>query len=249
MTDCTRIDAYRDGRLAEPDAQAFETHAATCDACDAALLADDLGLSALADIVCPPEVLDAALAAVGRSTRRAGDRAAAPASRAGRTLRRFQLVPLSLAAALALAATVWLLPREEATAPDIARVEAPVPGTETTQPLPSPDTSEIPEATPPATAPAPAAAQPSRPTSPPRPVPATTPVAPSPDLIAATEPATDGPPDEVSEPEPSAADVAAARRELALAFALVADVQTQARDAIRDDASALTSTLDTALPF
>ncbi|WP_412063164.1 anti-sigma factor family protein [Rubrivirga sp. IMCC45206] len=250
-TDCTRLDAYRDGRLAEPDAQAFETHAASCAACDAELLADDVGLSALADVACPPAVLDAALASVGRPSRRTGDRAAVPASRAGRTLRRLRLVPLALAAALALSTTIWLLPRDEAPAPDIARVEAPAPEAEPSPSLASSDSSEIPEASRPApdSTLAPAADQPPRPTPLPRPVPATTPTAPSPDLVAATEPDADSPPDEVAEPEPSPDDVAAARRDLALAFALVADAQTQARDAIRDDASALTSTLDTALPF
>ena len=66
-------------------------------------------------------------------------------------------------------------------------------------------------------------------------------------MIAAATPATE--PDPLDKPEPSPEDIAGARRDLALAFALLADAQSQARDAIRDDASALTSTLDTALPF
>lgn len=243
-TDCTRLDAYRDGRLAEPDAQAFESHAATCAACDDALLADDLGLSTLADVACPPAVLDAALAAARRPARHAADRGPIPASRSRRTPRRLRVVPLALAAGLALAATLWLLPSQEDASPEFASLDAPAQDTAPAPPPPSPEV-EILDAEAPPRPPTPSPAPPAVRPRPPVTTPA--PAAPSPEMIAAATPATE--PDPLDEPEPSPEDIAGARRDLALAFALLADAQSQARDAIRDDASALTSTLDTALPF
>ncbi len=49
--------------------------------------------------------------------------------------------------------------------------------------------------------------------------------------------------------KPTPAEIEQAAQELALAFRLVAEAQSDARDALRDEAGDLGTTLDTALPF
>ena len=51
------------------------------------------------------------------------------------------------------------------------------------------------------------------------------------------------------EPDPTPEEIEAAREDLALAFHLVAEAQTQARQAVRAEATPLTHTIDRALPF
>ena len=80
------------------------------------------------------------------------------------------------------------------------------------------------------------------PAAPPRPAPR---AAPAPRPAPQPTPAT-LPPDPA---EPTAADVAQARADLALAFGLIAEAQTQARDAIESDAGHVASTVTNVLPF
>ncbi len=263
MTDCTRLDDYLDGRLSDADAQAFETHTLSCDACETALDATALDLSPLGDATCPPAVVDAAL----RAARRAPDRGAARPS--GR--RRSAFAGLALAAVLAVAIGVGL--DRDGPTPEIAEVTPPaaadaaletatsdastpdvVPDAITDE-LPQPETADAsaPTPTPPASAarPAPRAAQPRaaqpravRPLSSPAPARAAPEAAPAPDLAQASPDQT-----EPGETEPTSAEIAAARQEIALAFRLVADAQTRAGDVVRAEAGPLSTTLDHTLPF
>ena len=240
---CPPIEPYLDGRLSEPDAQRFEAHAAECPACEAALLADDLGLGAdlaladLADVTCPPEVLAAARPA----GRRAPDRSAVARGGAPAHRRRWLASGVVVAAALAVVALV-LVPRDAA-AP-VATGPATV-ATAETPPDPSP-LAEATEAAPDAVAvtaePEPAA--PTRPAGASAPVPERArpaPSAPAPVRVAEA--------DAPADPDPTDQEIEAAARDLALAFALVDDAQSRARRTVRDEVGDLSSTLDHALPY
>ncbi len=241
MTACLRLDDYLDGRLSDADADAFETHALDCAACDVAL-ADALDLSPLGDVICPPAVVDAAL----RSARRAPDRA--PVAR--RSVRRFVWAPLALVAALAVVVGVSL--DRGSAPPEIAEAVEPVrPADEAaaatdsndaapnTAPAPPPVAQAVPDEAP--AAPVRQAPRPER-----RPVAA--PSAPAPSSVPDAEVA-EAVPTEPSDAEPSDAEIEAARQDLALAFRLVADAQSRAGDAVRAEAGALSSTFDHTLPF
>lgn len=244
MTPCLRLDDYLDGRLSESETDAFEAHAVDCDACEDALsLATTL--APLAAITCPPEVLDRA----SRIARQAPDRA--PARRRSRV---DAWAPLALAAALAvvLAVAFWPSPGS-APAPLATATPAPaatptVPDTPLTPSL-VPDVDASAEDARPEVVPAPPVREGrrSRP-APPAPV-APTPEAPSqplPDTLPdVDEPGTEA----LAEAQPTAEEVEAARRDLALAFSLVADAQNRARDAVRAEATPLSTTIDHALPF
>ena len=249
MTDpCLLRDDYLDGRLSEPDAQRFETHAADCDACDAALLADNLGLgdglglAALADVTCPPEIL----AAVLPGSRRAPDRPAAARPAARRTRGRLWLAPLGLA--VAAVAVFLMMPRDRAepiaSADDPTVIIAP----DSIQPELTDDGPEADEVA--ADAPlvdpaetAPTQAAPPRPA--PRPTPPRVPARPSRSDSAPVQVAEAPPP---TEPEPTPEEIEAAARDLALAFAIVDDAQSRAGRTVREEVADLSSTLDYAIP-
>lgn len=242
-TDCHRLDDYLDGRLPEPDAEAFETHTLSCADCDAALdAADRLDLSPLRDVTCPPAVLDAAL----RSARRAPDRTAVAGVRRSRF--RLPLVALALATVAVLAIGLARIAAPDVPTPVVAERTVPVqPAPNDELPAPEPEAAPLAETPEP---PAPPPLTPERPTprrapAPPPPVPTVSP-APSPteapqDAIAQGE----TPPEE----DLSLEAVEAAQRDIALAFSLVAEAQTRAGDAIRTRAGSVSETLDQTLPF
>ena len=241
---CFRLDDYLDGRLSDADAEAFETHTLACPACDAALDEAAPDLSALRDVACPPEVVEAALRTARRAPAVAPDRSPA----VGRSRRRFAFVPLALAAALAVAVGIGVTLDRGADGP-------PQPIAEAVTPADVPETSatEVPpaEPAPPASnttaEPEPVATPRPTPAPPPLPAPAPAPepiARPSDDFVAQADPAPD-----TTEPEPTPEEIEAAREDLALAFHLVAEAQTQARQAVRAEATPLTHTIDRALPF
>ncbi len=214
------------------------------DAPDApALFAD--GFRQLRAESCPPEVIEAAL----RTARRAPDRGARPARR---TVRQVAAWTLGLAAALAVAVGLWpQAPALDPAGPAVA-VSAPAPD-EAPAPEPAPESVPTPDERPQAAAlpspqapdPPAATAEPARPAPPPTPTASGTaddPAAPPLDALAAG-------PDTPSDDLPTEAEIADARRDLALAFRLVDKAQTRARDAVRDEAGALSETLDFTLPF
>ena len=279
MTDpCRDLDPYLAGDLTAADAERFERHALACDACDAALaLPADLGaaflefagercppdvlaaaqasadgdwppawpreLRALSSATCPPDVLAAAL----RQTRQAPDRA--PARHRQRRAWAWAL------AALVAVGVSWAALQSATDAP----VQVADEGTETPAAAPpaaaqNPDDPEPDKPDPIAPAP-PVAAPPPAPPQTPRPAP---PVAtPSAPLIAerSLEPAPAGPaPDlqatpDLTEHQPTVQEIEDAQRDLALAFALVADAQSAAGAHVREQAQALGSTLNNTSPF
>lgn len=221
-TPCQTLDAYLDGRLTEAEAAAFEAHLGDCETCLAAADADDPlshVLGSLADVPCPPDVLDRALA---EARRQSPDRP--PAARRARVRRwRYAALPL---AALAVAAAVWTVrPPHDAPAPlATAAPEASAPA------APPASTQDL------AARPQPAAPVPSAEATPP---PTSEP------LAAADDPPTDGPAASPSSAVAAPADtppavaraapadsVRAAKDQLMLAFALVADAQEDAADAV-----------------
>ena len=245
MTDpCLLRNDYLGGRLAEPDAQRFETHASTCDACDAALLADDLGLgdelglAALADVTCPPELLTSVLPA----SRRAPDRPSAARSAARRRRGRLWVAPTALA--VAAVAVFLLMPHD--TADPLASAGDP---TETvdpdpTRPEPSGDGTEAEGVAQDAPLVASAEAAPTV-TAPPRPTPSRAPARPTRSDSAPIQVAEDAPP---ADPDPTPEEIEAAARDLALAFAIIDDVQSRAGRTVRKEVADLSSTFDYAIP-
>ncbi|MEM1115804.1 MAG: hypothetical protein AAF845_16960 [Bacteroidota bacterium] len=215
-----RLGAYLDGRLTPDEEAAFEAYAASDDALLEASAegVTDL-LAPLGEVACPPEVLAAA---------RAGIRRAAPdrASRRGgrfRTLR----VRVGIVALLAIAASaaVWVATDVE---PEVQIADVrPLP--EALPPAPLDDAPPLPEADPEPTATDPAPATPvargARPAPPPRRA-----------VPSRPAPASRTPPEAVAPPPDLAmADsVAAAREEVLLALAIVADAQGQAASAVAD---------------
>ncbi len=223
---CQTLAAYLDGRLSDADADAFEAHLADCETC--AEDADDLSLALalLADEPCPPEVLDRALA---QARRRAPDREARPSARRRSAPWRLAVLPLL---ALAVAAAVWLVRPSEAPAPRelAASVDEPPAAEPAAEPTAEPEAPETPPAVQPGPIPpaapdaSPAPRAPARVAPAPRRAPAPAPAAvPEPDIAQAV------PPDSVP-----ADSVAAAKEELLYAFALVADAQDHAADAVAD---------------
>jgi len=247
---CLRLDDYLDGRLSAADAEAFETHTLTCSDCDAALDEAAPDLSALRDVTCPSEVVEAALRAARRAPALAPDRA--PAVRQ-RSRRRFAVGPLALAAALAVAVGIGVTLDRGSDGPArpiaeaVTSADEPTPSTTPVTPAePTPaasDSTTEPEAVAPTPQPVPTPAPTPRrapaPPSPPEPA-----APPADDLVAQADPVP-----EAAEPEPTPEEVEAAREDLALAFHLVAEAQTQARRAVRAEATPLTHTIDRALPF
>ncbi|PAP82212.1 hypothetical protein B1759_00190 [Rubrivirga sp. SAORIC476] len=248
-TDCLRLDDYLDGRLTEPDAEAFETHTLTCTDCDAALdAANGLDLSPLREVACPPAVLDAAL----HAARRAPDRA--PVASARRYRFRLPLVALALAAVAVLAFGLARVLASGAPAPVVAEQiltppiappgEALTPEPEAPPLADTPEPAEAPELVAPSP-PLPEPTAPRRAPAAPSPVPA---VAPAPEPADAPQDAIaqrDAQPEEDLSPEA----VEAAQRDIALAFSLVAEAQTRAGDAIRTRAGSVSETIDQTLPF
>ena len=238
---CLLLDDYLDGRLSDADAEAFEIHALDCDVCDEALaLPDELsaGLRDLADCACPPAVIDAAL----RTARRAPDRRAAVATRRRRG---FWAAPVSLVA-LAVALVVLLPPAPERESRPVV-TDAPAPLSESTRvavATPAPDvppvldTDEVHADEVDAADAAPVRTR--------RPADRTRRARPAP---RADRPPTASAPTPSAQDQPTQAEIEAATQDLALAFRLVAEAQSEARDALRDEAGELSSTLDTALPF
>jgi len=238
---CLRLDDYLDGRLSAANAEAFETHTLACPACDAALDQAAPDLSVLRDVSCPPEVLEAALRTARRAPALAPDRLPA---RRHRPRRRFVVVPLALAAAVAIAVGVTWDRALDDSAPAIAEAVPPAAA--------APEApSALPEPTPPASD-ATAAPEPVAPAPRPEPTPAPRPTPPAPELTAPADDdlvAQTGATTDPAEPEPTPEEIEAARDDLALAFHLVAEAQARAREAVRDEATPLTHTLDRALPF
>lgn len=202
------------------------------------------GFGALRDVPCPPEVVAAAL----RSARRAPDRAARPRPRSSRAA-----WVAALAALLAVAVGVGLRADRDRLAPAERTVAQAAPG-ETARPgadgRPLTDVAPPETATPPSpVTPTPAMAAPA-PAVASRPPAAVSPPAPTP--LRPLDP-TDlaGPVDfaAADDPVPTATEIEAARRELELAFQLIAEAQSQAGDAVRGRAGSLSSALDAALPF
>lgn len=239
MTPCLHLDDYLDGRLTEAESAAFEAHAIDCPRCDDALALPADVVSCLQDVTCPPDVFDQAR----RLARRAPDRAPA------RNHRRVVVwAPIGLALLAALAITISLQSDTDRQ-PQIASAEPPgipdaPPAQTTPEPAPTglpPEAADVPTrqtspATRPSRSPAPRAASPIDP--PPEPAPI---AAASPDDLPAPLP-----PDDAA---PTQDDIDAARRDLALAFQLVAEAQTRARDAVQDESVPLSTTLDHALAF
>lgn len=208
-------------------------------------------LRGLAHASCPPAVLEAAL----RQTRRAPDRA--PTQRSRSTVTRWAV---GLAALLAVAVAWSARPDPTAALPEIADVETtePVdsmstrPGSLSADPVP-PTLEEMPPlvaeadallASPPPTR------SPRPPAAPASPVDAPDPVdGPAPDLIADGDDPKASPPSQEIEDAPSAEAIEAAREDLALAFALIDRAQSRAGQRVREEAGALSSTIDHTLPF
>ena len=205
---CTPREAYLNGSLSPEAVAAFEDHVAACEACLATpfsaeerALLDDLRA-----VTCPPDVLTAALAAVPATGQ---DRA--PRRHAGRRRVRPVWVSVAFVAALAVLVATWSVREDSPTPPPLADAgsEPGVPAIMTPAPPASPSPEPVvPEAAPPA----PVQRGASRPrTTPARPSPTPAPIA----QVVPQEPA---PPD----------SVAAARDELLVAFAIVAEAQDQA---------------------
>lgn len=207
-------------------------------------------LRGLAAEPCPPEIVEAAL----RRARHAPDRAP-------HRLRRVRWV----GAAVALAACVTV-------AFGWVRGLAVEPAVEPIAQVRQVDARSLPDAAPPDPAPREAPAErdasaeraaPADPESagassavastvpPAAQAPPTPQPAPQPAPASATQPlvADAGDATQPDAPTPSPDDIAEAQRDLALAFGLVADAQSRAGQRVRDEAGALSSTLDHTLPF
>ena len=268
-----RLDAFLDGESDAAEASALRLHLADCDACAAELaLAERLQatLRTMPRPTVPADLLAASLAAARtaelpvRAPRRAADRRSAP----GPSTRRRIAWGAGVIAPLVL--VVALLSR-----PDASREVVPPPVAEQprTLPAPPPDRGAMPSAEGVAAAPPPAAPSPARPaapavaatrpatrSAPPRrrvrsapaprqdPAPAVAPP-PTPELPPEPEFVAELPEPELPEPEPTPEQIAQARSELALAFGLIAEAQSKAGRAVRDEAGALTDALDLSIPF
>ena len=207
------------------------------------------GYRQLAAVTCPPEVIAGAL----RAARRAPDRGARPHPARRRTARPATAWAAGLAAALAVAVGVW-----QGVAPDSGTDPVTVAVGPAQGPAAEPPVGLPPRAAETPSRPAPAADEPPAPRTP-RPdraarasSPAEPPLAAPPATAASAPPADDvaqAAPAAPAEPEITEADVEDARRDLALAFRLVADAQTRARATLREEAGALSTTIDQALPF
>ena len=204
---CTPREAYLDGSLSPKEVAAFEDHVATCEACLAPPFSDEERalLADLQAVTCPPDVLAAALAAVpaGRPDR-------APRRHVARRRVRPVWAGVAFAAALAVLVATWSLRQDSQAPPPFADAGSQPVVPSVTAPPPAPPSPEpvVPEAAPPA----PVQRGASRPrTTPARPSPTPAPIA----QVVPQEPA---PPD----------SVAAARDELLVAFAIVAEAQDQA---------------------
>ena len=213
-------------------------------------------LRALSATPCPPDVLAAAL----NQTRRAADRAPAPPRH-----RQRHAWALALAALVAIGVS-WAALRTAPDAPvqvaqgtpeDAPAATAPVSDAERdpVAPATSPPASGpigplplVADAQPPATAPPPSVTEPA----------ASAPLAPRSETAEGTPGATDSTPgngvatefpvSDLAERQPTAQEIEDAQRDLALAFALVADAQATVRTQVRERTQAL-STLDHAPLF
>ncbi|MEM0962550.1 MAG: zf-HC2 domain-containing protein, partial [Bacteroidota bacterium] len=168
MTDCLLRDDYLDGRLTDAEAEAFEIHAADCDACDHAMALPPDIVRSLRAPTAPAALVDAAI----RSARRAPDRAAVRTP-----YRRRLAVSLTAIAALALLVVVSGRIGKTSSEPTTA-IAASAPPAD--QPAgAAPDSSQ--EAAPTESAPPPplADASASQPAAAPRPAPVTRPATPS----------------------------------------------------------------------
>ena len=220
------------------------------------------GYRQLAAPTCPPEVIEAAL----KTARRAPDRAPRPTP-TRRLSRRTVGWAAGLAVALALVvawqaggpspaegpATVAVAPTTDAVPPPDSAVGGPELAAPAPAAFPADLVAEVERQRP--TEPAPAASPDRADPTPAEPVPdrPSRDVLPAQDLpaqnVAQAQPTGADP----AEPTPTEAEIEGAQRDLALAFRLVADAQSQARsavrDAVRDEAGALSTTLDRTLPF
>lgn len=233
MNACARtpsLDAYLDGDLAPEEARAFEAHAAHCPACtDELTLARQVltALRALPAAPCPDDLFEAALVRIARE---AEDRPARPASRA-RTPR-WRAVGLG-AALLVLAAAALLVLRPA------AEMNPEGPTTASVQPSPAlPEPVVLPPSTVPppdvaatedAHAPIASDARPVLRRRAPRPAPPVNDLPPNEDIVE-TPTAT---PSDLHSPEAEAA-----RDGALLAFALVADANRHAGEAVRENVGA-----------
>lgn len=254
-SDCLNLEPYLDGHLSDDDEARFETHVLECDACDHALALPEL--SALRDPVCPPEIVDRALT----RAHRAPDRA--PARRRSR-----RWVWTSVAAASMAVLAVAVVSRPPSKPVTVAESSPTTPSPESlnsetlTPETPAPDAADdlesasssqattaqetAPDAPPSRTAPS---RTPSTRRAPNRPAPSAAPAA-APDLeVAQSSPDLEDAPDLEDVDRPSDADIAAAQRDLALTFQLVAAAQDRARSALEADAGPIATTLDQTLPF
>lgn len=247
-----RLDAYLDGDLDAADHDRVRRHVEACAACAAVVDAERQLAEAFVrarSVRAPEGLVAAALAEARKAEAAAPARAAArPAPAADRAptgppartrtpvLRR--VVVLGCAVAAALVSTWALLDSAPDSAPAVAERVAPAPA-----PLADDGPAE-PPALPPQTPPA--AQAPAAPPAPPA-APAPPPAEPrpeeAPDSPLVADAALDG------EDAPSPADVEQAKRELQLAFALVADAQRQAGRTVRAEAGTLSDALDSTIPF
>ncbi len=233
---CQTLDAYLDGRLSASEEAAFEAHLADCETCIGVTDEVTLAFRSLADATCPPDVLDRALAEARRPVpARAADRAALPlASRRSALGWRQAVLPFL---ALLVAGALWItFDRDDPAAPQFAATDpgpAAVPATPPAPPPPETDPVEEPSA---------------NASEAPTPAPTSTPRMASPPAVASRSAPAPPPAPEVTTPEALTSDaptpqfaqnapadsVETAKEELLYAFALVADAQDHAADAVAD---------------
>ena len=248
----------------EPTDARVREHAETCTACasEVALARQiDAALASRRTVTAPPEVIAAALAEVRRTpTHRALAEArpatagAASGARTSRPLWRTSAFAFAAVLAFALAWTALRAP-EPSTETVVAENEATEPLAEPTPVVTPADDPEVeptaPEAeasetdTPEAAAPAPRRAAPRQ--RPRQPVPQPrTPASPV-DAEAAPDAAIAQ--NDAPEAAPTPEDIARARDDLQLAFALIGDAQRQAGRAVRAEGGALSTAIDQTIPF
>ncbi|HEX9952351.1 MAG TPA: hypothetical protein VGB53_11320 [Rubricoccaceae bacterium] len=269
MTSCSDLDRLVDDAVAGLPGAA-ERLAAHADACGACLAEADCAhapveaLALLADDVCPPDVLAAALAVAGG---RAHDRervrpgvpgrpAARPAPDRTATPHRRRTAWAAVGAAALAVALLFLgrtLPQSEA--PMVARTTQPAAGSDSARTIPilTPVPESIAEAAPPRL-PVPARPSPERPASARPPRQAASPSAGPAATPAQTEPARPdpvqpeaAPPDVLVAVAPTPADSAAARSDLMLAFAIVSRAQRTADAAVSTELRRVSDAVEPAL--